>query len=111
MGFDLSEIKTGSELLLFGECQKYLDDYGVTLECDVKIDDRLLDGEYLDNMVNNGVKLPFTCNCETHNEKFYDESTKGVEFVSYSEEEWVFNYYCKPSNVKAKKSSVCFTAC
>lgn len=92
MGYDLSEIKTGSELLLFGECQKYLNEYGVTLECDVDINERLLNGEYLENMIEQGVKVPLTCDCTTHEEKFYTDDTKGVEFLSYSDDEWVFNY-------------------
>lgn len=101
LGKCIQEIKTGSELLLFAECQRYLASYGEKLECDIAVDKRLYDSEYACYLIEKGVIVNFTCNRQSTSSDFYIDSVDSVEFRELSNEEWIFNYMDNPIANKA----------
>lgn len=95
-GKSIEEVKTGSELLLIAECNKYLAPYNEKLECDISVDNRLKDTEYACYMIEKGVSVDFQCSCEYTGSDFYLSSVEGIEFKEMTDELWVFNYMSNP---------------
>lgn len=95
-GKSIKEVKTGSELLLMAECNKYLAPYNEKLECDIPVDDRLRNTEYACYMIEKGVITNFECSCEYTGSDFYLSSVENIEFKEMSDDLWVFNYMSNP---------------
>lgn len=97
VGMEVETIETGTELVLIGECNKYLNKRGYNLTLDVEVDERLFNSLSKKRMIAQGVTWG-TEKFETYStEVFFNDSVESVVLKRKDDTEWVYDFQSNPT--------------
>lgn len=103
VGKDVETIETGTELVLLGECNKYLNKRGYNLTLDIEVDERLFNSLSKKRMIAQGVVWGTEKFENYPNNVFFNDSVESVVLKRKDDTEWIYDFQSNPTENRIMK--------